>query len=107
MGNKHIVDCDQLFKQKPGHAAARINQDIVVHQNGGGVAVAADAAAATENGNFLGYCRCACRAGTRIKRAATENGNFLGYCPYFDSYTHTPSQLANGGFWRKYAMRSR
>ena len=83
MGNKHIVDCDQLFKRKPGHAAARINQDIVVHQNGGGVAVAADAA------------------------AATENGNFLGYCPYFDSYTHTPSQLANGGFWRKYAMRSR
>ena len=55
MGEEHVVDLHQLFEVERGKAAAGVDQHVVVDQQAGGVAPAADAAAAAQDGEFHGY----------------------------------------------------
>ena len=52
MGEEHMVDLQQLFEVERGEAAAGVDQYVVVNQQAGGVAPAADAAAAAQYGEF-------------------------------------------------------
>lgn len=46
MGDKHVIDLQQMLEIKCGDAATGIDQNIVINQKAGGVAPAADTAAA-------------------------------------------------------------
>ncbi len=52
VGEDHMVDRQQFIQAQGGDAGAGIDQDVVVDLEAGGVAPAADAAAATEYGEF-------------------------------------------------------
>jgi hypothetical protein len=59
MGDEDVIDLHQGLEVERGDAGAGVDQDVVVDLQAGGVAPAADAAAAAEDGEFH---RCSCRA---------------------------------------------
>ena len=59
MGQDHMVDRQQFIQAQGGDTGAGVDQDVVIDLEAGGVAPAADAAAAAEYGQFH---RCSCRA---------------------------------------------
>ena len=83
MGDEHMVDARQLFQAQIADAGAAVDQDVVIHQHGGGAQRAADATAATEYGE-LHTC-----------------------LPYFVLKVNTPSHWLSGGCCMKNSMRSR
>ena len=58
VGEKYMPDARHVFEREVSYAGAGVHQHIIVHQKGGGAAVAGDGARASEHSDFHSSIPC-------------------------------------------------